>query len=153
VSFTWIVEDRVAAMGMPWPGDVERLAGDGIRAIVSLTSRLPDGLPHDDVRHLHLAVRDFHPPTQDQIAEACAFVDAAHADGVPVVVHCGAGLGRTGTIIAAWLVTQGRSGDDAIDEVRQRRPGSIETRAQEHAVLTFAIMREKQAKSDAKGRK
>jgi len=150
VSFTWIVEDRVAAMGMPWPEDVERLARDGIRAIVSLTSHLPDGLPHDDVRHLHLAIRDFHPPTQAQIGEACAFIDAAHEAGTMVVVHCGAGLGRTGTIIAAWLVTQGRSGDDAIDEVRRKRPGSVETAAQEHAILTFEIMRAKKAKGAAK---
>jgi atypical dual specificity phosphatase len=143
VNLTWIVRGQVAAMGMPWPEDVERLVADGFAAIVSLTSRPPEGLPRDDVRHLHLPIRDFQPPTQDQIAEACAFIDAAHAAGGPAVVHCGAGLGRTGTIIAAWLVTQGRAGDDAIDEVRRRRPGSVETPAQEHAVLTFEIMREK----------
>ena len=149
MSLTWIVEGQVAAMGMPWPGDVDRLVKRGIRAIVSLTSRIPEDLPRDDVRHLHLAIRDFHPPTQDQLAEACDFIDAAHGAGTSVVVHCGAGLGRTGTVISAWLVRQGRSGEDAIDEVRQRRPGSVETPAQEHAVLTFAIMQAKARKKSS----
>jgi protein tyrosine phosphatase len=55
-----------------------------------------------------------------------------------VAVHCGAGLGRSGTPIAAYLVSQGAAPDDAIALVRARRPGSIETAEQEVAVHEFA---------------
>jgi atypical dual specificity phosphatase len=135
---TWIVEQKVAAMAMPWPEDVERLPALGFRGVLSLTERVPAGLPAQGLDHLHLPIRDFSPPTQAQLADAVAFMDRVVAAGGGVVVHCGAGLGRTGTVVAAWLVRQGRTSDEAIREVRSRRPGSVETPEQEESVREFA---------------
>jgi atypical dual specificity phosphatase len=47
-------------------------------------------------------------------------------------------MGRTGTILAAWLVSRGQGAGEAIALVRSLRPGSIETRAQEESVRRFA---------------
>jgi atypical dual specificity phosphatase len=55
-----------------------------------------------------------------------------------VAVHCTAGKGRTGTVLAAYLVTTGLSAHAAIDRVRHLRPGSVETPDQEEAVEEFA---------------
>ena len=55
-----------------------------------------------------------------------------------VAVHCGAGLGRTGTVVAAYFVTRGLGPREAIVKVRDLRPGSIETVEQERAVEAFA---------------
>ena len=56
-----------------------------------------------------------------------------------VGVHCAMGRGRTGTMLACYLVArEDYSPDKAIDETRRRRPGSIETRRQEQAVRDFA---------------
>ena len=53
-------------------------------------------------------------------------------------MHCAMGRGRTGTMLACYLVAkEGYSGDEAIDEIRRRRRGSIETRRQEAAVREF----------------
>lgn len=65
-------------------------------------------------------------------------VPMSHVMAQAVAVHCMLGHGRTGTMLACYLVkTQKMSGSDAIREIRRLRPGSIETREQEQAVMEF----------------
>lgn len=55
-----------------------------------------------------------------------------------VAVHCALGFGRTGTMLACYLVKErGLTAGDAIAEIRRLRPGSIETYEQEKAVFQF----------------
>ena len=54
--------------------------------------------------------------------------------GGKVVVHCRAGLGRAGTIAARLLVELGVPAAEAVSQVRQARPGAIQTADQERHV-------------------
>ena len=52
------------------------------------------------------------------------------AQGRRILLHCAAGLGRTGTIAAKLLVAIGVPAQQAIERVRAARPGTIESAAQ-----------------------
>jgi atypical dual specificity phosphatase len=133
--------------GMPQPGarapladDLGFLAGQGLALLVSLTVEPvpPEELAAFGLEGLHLPVVDMTPPTYEQ---QVAFVEEmlVRAElGEPVGVHCTAGLGRTGTMLATWFVAGGMDAETAMATIRSLRPGSIETDAQEQAVRTFA---------------
>lgn len=56
------------------------------------------------------------------------------ARGVAVGAHCGFGLGRTGTMLAAYFVLEGMCAEQAIATVRSLRLGSVETEEQKKAL-------------------
>ncbi len=137
-GFSWIVEGELAAMPLPGRNrslteDVEFLNHEGVRTVISLTE-IPPPLETTSIRQTHIPIADFTAPTLEQMIE---FVDVATEStgrGEPVAVHCAAGLGRSGTMAAVYLVAKGASADEAIARVRELRPGSIETEAQVEAV-------------------
>ena len=80
-------------------------------------------------------------PDQDQLERAVSAVVRATERGMGVAVHCGAGLGRTGVILAGYFVVKGLSAANAIARVRRLRPGSIETEDHAQAIEEFARLK------------
>ena len=73
-------------------------------------------------RALWHPIPDLHAP---DAAGADALLDSLHAqlaEGRSLLVHCGAGIGRAGTVAAALLVTSGVPLADALTAVRAHRP-------------------------------
>ncbi|XP_058881696.1 dual specificity protein phosphatase 23b isoform X1 [Acipenser ruthenus] len=72
-------------------------------------------------------------------AEACNLADSCKRRQCQgVAVHCLHGHGRTGTMLACYLVKNRKiTGVDAIHEIRRLRHGSIETQDQEKTVVQF----------------
>ena len=60
---------------------------------------------------LHLPVDDFHPPSREQQAEATALIRRATTESRNVLIYCGAGFGRTGTLLAAYEIVLGQRHD------------------------------------------
>jgi atypical dual specificity phosphatase len=135
LNFSWIVDGRVGGMARPWPGDLAWLKAQGVTAILSLTERRPE-LPGFEVHHI--PVVDMTSPTIEQLHAAVAFIRGVVAKGGAVVTHCTAGMGRTGTVLAAYLVGEGHPVEEALRRVREMRPGSVETLEQEESLATYA---------------
>ncbi len=91
----------------------------------------------------HEPLIDMEAPTQDQLDRVVSAILKATDRNMGVAVHCGAGLGRTGVVLAAYLVAKGASANNAVARVRRLRPGSVETDEQAEAVELFARRRKK----------
>jgi atypical dual specificity phosphatase len=140
-GFSWIEKPLLGAMARPEsPDDLTWLRGQGIDLLITLTE---DPLRRDWVNEagllvFHVPVVDMEAPTQEQLDRCVSAITRAHDREMGVVVHCGAGLGRTGVVLACYFVNKGLSAQNAIARVRRLRPGSIETEEQADAVVEFA---------------
>ena len=137
-NFGWIEHSKLAGSGRPErEAQLKALKEEGIRAIVSLTAT---PLNPDIVRTLGFEYLHSHmsgEPTAEQFREILRFVERMNAQSKPVLVHCGEGIGRTGTVLAAYLIYHGDRTDEAIRKVRNKRPGSVQTLEQEKALREF----------------
>mmetsp|Transcript_1346 Transcript_1346/g.3874 ORF Transcript_1346/g.3874 Transcript_1346/m.3874 type:complete len:179 (-) Transcript_1346:95-631(-) len=162
-NFSWVLDGQLAGCGAPrFAGNLGELQEKGVHAILSLTedpleamlAALPEGDMEAAVqalagmRCLHVPVPDFTAPSPEQLGQCCSFLEASQAEGLPVAVHCAHGIGRTGTVLAAFLVhSTGCSAEDAVTRLRELRPGSVETACQMAAIRRFA----EQSKFAARG--
>lgn len=140
-GFSWVDPPHLAAMAMPdSAADLTWLRRHKIEVLVSLTEAPPPRHWVNDAGLLvvHVPVPDMEAPTDRQLDHVLATIRKANTSGMGVVIHCAAGLGRTGTVLAAYFVAQGLPPREAIEKVRDLRPGSVETIEQERAIERFA---------------
>ncbi len=138
LSFKWIEKSRIAGSAKPVEkSDIDWLYRQGIRAVVSLERLSPglsSALKQRGVEHLVLPVEDGNVPTLEQVKKFLKFtreqIDRKHK---PVLVHCTAGLGRTGLMLALYLVNRGMDAQQAVDRI-----GTLENATQREFVLQFA---------------
>ncbi|MEW6283058.1 MAG: dual specificity protein phosphatase family protein, partial [Candidatus Eremiobacterota bacterium] len=65
------------------------------------------------VQRIRIAVRDWDTPSLKQVEDFIQLADQARDH--PTYVHCKAGIGRTGTMIACWRISQGWSVEKALE--------------------------------------
>jgi atypical dual specificity phosphatase len=140
-NFSWVIEGKLAGCGLPVSqNEFEWVADQGIKSIVTVREvALPsDWFNGSDIDYLHLAVEDFGAPNMEELMQAVDFIDQQISSGKPVMVHCAAGKGRTGAVLAAYLVKkQNLTAGQAIEKVRGMRPGSIQSVSQETVVSMY----------------
>lgn len=125
------------------PRALARLQRLGVRRLVNLHERrhVPGSLSAYGLTESHVPVADFAAPTPAQLATALGVIHEAVNAGERVAVHCGGGLGRSGTVAACYLVELGHEWRAAVMRVRAARPGAIETPAKLASVQAHSARR------------
>ncbi|XP_050313469.1 protein tyrosine phosphatase domain-containing protein 1-like [Anthonomus grandis grandis] len=156
----WIT-DNILAMARPstmiiiQKNVIQQFKSLGIKSIINLQCRKehsscgqpledsefsydPNVFMEQNIYYYNFSWKDYGDATLDNLLNMIKVIDFAITEG-KVAIHCHAGLGRTGVLIACYLVYSLKvSANDAIRYVRLKRPGSVQTRGQILCVRHFA---------------
>jgi atypical dual specificity phosphatase len=142
-NFNWVIEGKLAGSGVPMSLRELRwlVKQQAIRSIVTIKEKpLPSewfsGRNSNDVKidYFHISVEDYGAPSLEELDYVVNYISRQIDNGKTVMVHCSGGKGRTGTILAAYLIKKERvdlTADQAIKRIRKLYGESIQSSSQE----------------------
>ena len=145
-GFLWLKRGILA--GTPVPGvyfdmeyDLKALQGVGITTLLTLTENALDEtrLTPFGIRSIWEPIPDMAPPTIEQGIRLCQKIEQLIADKEVIAVHCRAGMGRTGTVLAAYLIWEGSGALDALEDARRIEPRWVQSQEQVEFLKQFEV--------------
>jgi atypical dual specificity phosphatase len=125
--------------------DLDLLKNVGITALITLTEKdFPqEALARHGLTNLHLAIEDRKAPTAAEMDMLVMRMRQMLESGEVLAVHCLAGLGRTGTILAAYLVKEkGLSAQSALNQIRRFNRQFVQSDDQEDFLMEYEVQNE-----------
>ena len=139
-NFSWVIEDKLAGSGIPTTRqEFDWIRDQGVGSVITMTlDPLPESWTGDIGGYLHVPTPDLEAPPMEGIERAVGFAHEKIGSGGRVMVHCAAGMGRAGTILACYLIRhKGLGADEAIARVRELRPGSVQSQPQVDIIRAY----------------
>ncbi|EGT47696.1 hypothetical protein CAEBREN_01842 [Caenorhabditis brenneri] len=159
---TWITPDILAMARLQEDhfvklGIVDKFKENGIQSVINLQesgehsfcgsgnlssgfSYDPENLMRSGIYHYNFPLPDFQACTSNRLLDIVKVVDFALSHG-KIAVHCHAGHGRTGMVIAAWMMyALGMSPSQAVDTVRSRRAKAVQSKEQVETLHNFRLL-------------
>ena len=138
-NFSWIIEEKLAGSAIPTSKEeIDWVKQEGVKSIVTIREEPLEDEWIKDVNYLHVHSNDMGIPEFSDLVNSVDFIHQRITNEEPVMVHCLAGLGRTGTILACYLIKyEDMTAGAAIEKVRQERHGSIQSFSQEEIIFRF----------------
>jgi len=127
LNFSWVIEGKLGgSRGPRSKADLAMLKRKGVGALVRLVEPDEAFITPSDVHEAGLEdfcmpIHDFTTPTQLLIDHTIEYITSCLKRGVAVDVSCNAGIGRTGVILACYLMHQGYSMKEALKLIRKKR--------------------------------
>ncbi len=143
-GFYWIRNGLLG--GMMKPGLLDNIERDylalnqlKVKNIISLLEQPIDLERANDfnLHATHFPINDMHCPELQATDKMCAWISAQMEQGHACILHCKAGLGRTGLMLASILVYQGASAVQAIHEIRTINNSYIQSDEQFNFISLF----------------
>lgn len=120
-----------------------KLKREGISADIFLEEERID-LPFGVNFYIWIPIKNHTAPRQEQFDFGVAALEKLVSLGIKIYVHCQNGHGRAPTLIAAYLIKQGRAPMEAIDFIKSKRPTIHLEEVQRSALETFFNKQNKQ---------
>jgi len=145
LKFSWVIDQKLAGSRAPRSrSELIALKHQGIRALVRLVEPHESRVTTSEIHEVGLEdynepVPDFEAPTPAQIDKITAYIDSRLEAGVAVDVSCNAGIGRSGVILACYLIHKGLTAKDALELVRRKRGRGPEVPEQIEAVEAYSV--------------
>lgn len=154
VGFKWIVEGSLAGSGQPGlytdvEDDLDFIKSNGLDTVVTLTeSPLGEEFNDKDIEIIHFPIHDMGIPVPRVAHGLCKSLKMKLDSGKKILIHCKAGLGRTGTILACVLIEMGYDTDEAIKKVRSHIRMGIQNSLQEGFIQHYFEYHHMQAQKE-----
>lgn len=101
-------------------------------------SKYVDVLKSHGIEYINVKILDHYGASPEILSQIVAEISQKVSEGKKILVHCNLGRGRSTLVVAAYLISQGMSPEDAKRKIREKRSVTYMNEKQRKALNDYA---------------